>query len=445
MRMKKLWLFVTFLAVACGTWAVLFRTNLMPKQKETVSKFIQDIIPGRRKGFIRGIVSSEESFTALIDNETVREGDTIHGVKIVKIYVDIVEFEKNGRQWTQELNETPSRQWYVDTEIRARAEAEVKAKMEAEAKVKAEEEARVFAEVRAKEEADAKAQAEAEAKAKAEEQSRTLAEARAKEEADAKAQAEATSTTEAVTIDEAPQNKMDIMVRPLGDEKPSDQNNADEALEQTGDPAVPSLIKALKDKDWIVRQSSAETLGLTSDPRAVEPLITALNDSNMWVRLRSVVALGQLGDRRAVEPINRILTTDEDELVRRHAAKALGILCDDRSVGPLIEVLSDKNRIVRRNASEALGLIGNEQAIEALEKTLEDENPDVRAVAANALGSIRSNATIEELATASNGKQAISIIEALIDLKIYVGAGIGALLLLVGLTIALFRRPGFLK
>ena len=65
-----------------------------------ISKFIRDVMPIRRKGLIRGIVSSEDSFTALIDTQAVRERDTIHNVKVVKIYVDKVEFEKDGRQWT---------------------------------------------------------------------------------------------------------------------------------------------------------------------------------------------------------------------------------------------------------------------------------------------------------------------------------------------------------
>jgi HEAT repeat protein len=80
------------------------------------------------------------------------------------------------------------------------------------------------------------------------------------------------------------------------------------------------------------------------------------------------------------------------------------------------------------------------QAIEALVKILEDENPDVRTVAASASESIISNAAMEEKATASNGKQDNSIIETLIDLKIYVATGISTFLLLFGLTIALFRH-----
>ena len=110
MRMKRLWIFIAVLVVAFGSWAVLYRTNLLPEQKAMVSKFIRDIMPIRGKGLIRGIVSSEDSFTALIDTQAVREGDTIYGVKVVKIYVDKIEFEKDGTQWIQELNEAPGRQ-----------------------------------------------------------------------------------------------------------------------------------------------------------------------------------------------------------------------------------------------------------------------------------------------------------------------------------------------
>jgi HEAT repeat protein len=160
----------------------------------------------------------------------------------------------------------------------------------------------------------------------------------------------------------------------------------------------------------------------------------------MWVRLRAVEALGLHSDRRAVEPVNSILA-DKNELVRQRAAEVLGQLCDGRSVGPLIDVLTDKNKLVRRNAAEALGLIGDRQAVEALEKTeLEDESPDVRTVAAGALKSIRSKAAREDRANASNGKQVNPIIEKLVEIKIYIGAGFGVFLLLVGLTIVLVRR-----
>ena len=201
MRLKKLWIFVAVLAVACGSWAVLFRTNLLPKQKAMVSKFVQDVRPARRKGLIRGIVSSEDSFTALIDTQAVREGDTIYGVKVVKIYVDKVEFEKDGRKWTQELNETPGRQWRKSVTVMANKQADDKPieDVKATTKSQAEDEAQAQAqaEVRAQAEAKAKAQEEAEAKAQEE------AEAKAQAEAASKAQEEAKATAKSQAEDEA--------------------------------------------------------------------------------------------------------------------------------------------------------------------------------------------------------------------------------------------------
>lgn len=73
-------------------------------------------------GTVIGIVSSEEGFSAMIrlhlpgtllpiSSIFVREGDTIRDIKVVKIHRDKIEFEKDGKQWTQRLNEPPSPEW----------------------------------------------------------------------------------------------------------------------------------------------------------------------------------------------------------------------------------------------------------------------------------------------------------------------------------------------
>jgi hypothetical protein len=111
MKMKKLWVLVALLAVVCGIWAVLFRTNLMPDQKATVNEFIKDLLGVKPKGLVGGILSGEDGFTALIDTQVVSEGDTIDGIKVIKIHRDRVEFEKDGKWWTQGLNETPGPEW----------------------------------------------------------------------------------------------------------------------------------------------------------------------------------------------------------------------------------------------------------------------------------------------------------------------------------------------
>lgn len=55
---------------------------------------------------IKGIVYSEEHPYAIIGTQIVGEGDTIDGVKVIKIYKDKVEYEKDGKRWTQELSRT---------------------------------------------------------------------------------------------------------------------------------------------------------------------------------------------------------------------------------------------------------------------------------------------------------------------------------------------------
>jgi hypothetical protein len=64
-----------------------------------------------RKGLVTGIVRSGDSSTAVIGTQIVREGETIDGVTIVRIYDDRVEFEKGGQRWTQRLNQPPGPQW----------------------------------------------------------------------------------------------------------------------------------------------------------------------------------------------------------------------------------------------------------------------------------------------------------------------------------------------
>ena len=423
-KTNRLWILAALLVVAGGTWAVLFQTDLMPNQRAIISKFVKNLLAAGRKGLIRGIVSGEDGFTALIDNQAVREGDSIYGVTVVKIHQDKVEFEKNGKRWTQELNEIPGPQWRAqaraeeqteaETRDRARAEAEARAKEQAEAKAQAEAEARSQAETeaRAKEQAETKAQAEAEARAQAEAEARAKQETEAKAQADAEARAQAEAeardkqeakakaATGPVGMDEAAQEKTAALAQQpadearlpaakdtqkriaelisrLGDREPSVRDSVVTALEQTGPPAVAPLIAAMEDEDWIVRQGASQALGRIGDPQAVEPLIIALGDKNQWIR---------------------------------------------------------------RYAAEALGLIGDKQAIEPLVAALKDDSPGVRTVAAKALESIRGLAAPQEQASGSKGKQARTIIEKLIDLKIYIGAGIVAVLLLGGLTMVSFRR-----
>ncbi|UCC82617.1 MAG: HEAT repeat domain-containing protein [Gemmatimonadota bacterium] len=88
---------------------------------------------------------------------------------------------------------------------------------------------------------------------------------------------------------------------------------------------------------------------------------------------------------------------DDDPLVRRYAAWALGELEDTRGVRPLIEALEDRNADVRLVAAWALGEIKDNMAIPPLIESLEDDNPLVREMAVLALGEIEHPAAVEPL------------------------------------------------
>jgi HEAT repeat protein len=171
------------------------------------------------------------------------------------------------------------------------------------------------------------------------------------------------------------------------------------ALADIGDPALPSLLEALKHPEWLVRLHAVEALGKSRSAEAVEPLLWVLfNDHDQAVREDVVRALGQLGDDRAME---FLVTAMKEPGLRTLAVEALGKIGDRRAVPVLIAILEDGDRPVRSHALagcgdswdeemntrgaavRALAHLGDEAAIPSLLRALE---PTVtRADAANAL------------------------------------------------------------
>jgi len=50
---------------------------------------------------VKGILYTVIDSSVMVDNQVLKEGDTIYGTKIVRIDPKKVEFEKNGKRWTQ--------------------------------------------------------------------------------------------------------------------------------------------------------------------------------------------------------------------------------------------------------------------------------------------------------------------------------------------------------
>ena len=58
---------------------------------------------GTGKLIIKGIVYSKNNPSAVIGNQIVHEGEKVFGATLVKINKDSVEFEMNGKRWTQKV------------------------------------------------------------------------------------------------------------------------------------------------------------------------------------------------------------------------------------------------------------------------------------------------------------------------------------------------------
>jgi HEAT repeat protein len=97
------------------------------------------------------------------------------------------------------------------------------------------------------------------------------------------------------------------------------------ALGKIGDGrALEPMVRALREEpDGDVRASAAYGLGELGDAAAADALAAALSDDYKWVRFEACGALRKLKARGARAALERVAAGDDDEQVRKAAAKAL--------------------------------------------------------------------------------------------------------------------------
>ena len=89
------------------------RYALTVRLPELEKKLKESISPARSAatyGLVTGIVYSEEP-SVIIDGQIVHQKSAIHNVNVLKITEKTIEFEKNGRTWSQKVQETPNALW----------------------------------------------------------------------------------------------------------------------------------------------------------------------------------------------------------------------------------------------------------------------------------------------------------------------------------------------
>jgi HEAT repeat protein len=145
-----------------------------------------------------------------------------------------------------------------------------------------------------------------------------------------------------------------------------------DALGQIGSPAVDKLIKLLR--DWDVRKYAIIALGKIRDERVLDPLMLQLRNDEF--KDDATNALVDLGEPALPHLINAL--KDKDENVRKQAVLALGRIKRAEAIDPLIEMLADKDWFTRLTAAAALEAIGDDRGRDAIKPMMKDPDMVVR-------------------------------------------------------------------
>ncbi|EMA57827.1 PBS lyase HEAT domain protein repeat-containing protein [Halorubrum lipolyticum DSM 21995] len=144
-----------------------------------------------------------------------------------------------------------------------------------------------------------------------------------------------------------------------------------EALERMGkrgktEASVEELLGRAEKRD----RPAIRILGKMAAEEATETLVEYVpEDSNPQLQKTVFKALGEIGAADAVQPLANQLDPegDTEDLVRPHAARALGLIGDTRAIDPLADALAgDDSDDVRAAAGWALRQIGTREALEAV-------------------------------------------------------------------------------
>lgn len=221
-------------------------------------------------------------------------------------------------------------------------------------------------------------------------------------------------------------DQVSVAIQRLHDADPSVSYKAAQALGFMGDArAVEPLIAVLRGKNFSLKCAAVDSLGKLKDPRAFEPLSILLWKGEGELQTKAQYALTEMGPR-VVEPLCRILLEQNDPR-RFFVADLLTKIHDVRAVGPLVSVLgvgengigttaadaligigrpavdallvavTSHDALVRRHAARALGGIKDERAVESLLAALMDENVDVRRQALQAVASFDDDRVLDAL------------------------------------------------
>jgi len=155
------------------------------------------------------------------------------------------------------------------------------------------------------------------------------------------------------------------------------------------DPAVfQALGNSLRDEDKVIRKEAADALGILGGTSAMPSLVTALQDGEAEVRASAARCIGKVGAAKDGKALIPLLS-DESTDVRNQALDAIGVL-RVREAGPPLRELFEANRKkeVGTKALASLSRIGDPAQADLFRELLQDPDPERRRLAIDGLGRV---------------------------------------------------------
>ncbi|MBI5143336.1 MAG: HEAT repeat domain-containing protein [Nitrospirae bacterium] len=161
-----------------------------------------------------------------------------------------------------------------------------------------------------------------------------------------------------------------------------------------GESAYDQLLKIAKGGHDEIKEPALVLLGLLEDDRAIGPLLEmASTQDSDEDARRALVSIGRAKPSALADSFR----ITPDSYKRRVLCIVAGMVGNPLLVPPLIDALGDPDGHVRGNAAEALGRTGAVEAISGIESLMSDCYQDVQETAIRALARLRHGLSIERL------------------------------------------------
>src|SRR3989339_98999 len=158
-------------------------------------------------------------------------------------------------------------------------------------------------------------------------------------------------------------------------------------IEIKGKEEIQTVIGLLNDPDETVRAEAALNLGMPGkgSKEAARPLLKALRDKNKIVRMYAAISLGKLKVMEARDPLKWMVGDSEIEAKIGGAVGLANLGEKTYDIAVLVKDLDSKDVNIRCNTVKLLGRIGTEKITLKVAEILKDPEKNVRWYAVRAL------------------------------------------------------------